>query len=371
MKLHPPSSSVSPSASASSSISPSASASPSDSTIDFLSSDEVWVSGTFNSDKIFRWANNEAGGIDLKEYDTLYLSGGSDSRIKLSETIGDIMMEGTNDNLAVWDENSLRSFDLGIGCVSDNGYIKSLGSLFFIGYDGIFQTSGGTPSLISAKVEKYINGATKAGLEAAAMGKKGYSIFCSIGTVTLYHPDGSTDMTLSDVVLEFSARTQNWYVHTGIKAEEFATYISSDNVDRLEFASTETGYKIMEFLNGETDDNSDTAKEIPFRVDSSNISLSKAFEKIVYVHEIVIEIERGSSVQCFVSLDREPFYEIEGTALKGATILKINNKDGDHTKPPRCRTIKVSIRDFSKQLCKISRVAIIFTSSKEEEQHRT
>ena len=335
------------------------------------SSDELWVANTFNADKIFRWANNEAGGIDVKEYDTFYLGGNLDSRIKLFETIGDVLMIGTNDNLAIWDDYRIKSFDLGIGCVSDNGYVKSLGSLLFIGYDGIFQTSGDVPKLISAKVEKYIDGATKAGLEAAAMGKRGYSIVCAIGDVTLYNPDGSIDKTLSDVVLEYNIRTTNWYVHTGIKATEFANYISSTDVKRLEFASTETGYKIMELFNGETDDNSGDKKEILFRIDSSNISLSKELEKISYVHEIIIESERGSDIKCFVSLDKEPFYEIEGTARKGATIMKITNKDGDRTKPPRCRTIKVSIRDFSQQICKISRVALTLAPSNEEEQQRS
>ena len=335
------------------------------------SSDEFWVANTFNADKIFRWANNEAGGIAVKEYDTFYLGGSLDSRIKLFETIGDVLMIGTNDNLAIWDDYNIKGFDLGIGCVSDNGYIKSLGSLFFLGYDGIFQTSGDIPKLISAKVEKYIDGATKSGLEAAAMGRKGYSVVCAIGDVTLYNPDGSTDKTLSDVVLEYNIRTQSWYVHTGIKASEFATYISSTDVKRLEFSSTETAYKIMELFNGETDDNSGDKKEILFRMDSSNISLSKELEKISYVYEIIIESERGSDIKCFVSLDKEPFYEIEGTARKGATIMKITNKDGDRTRPPRCRIIKVSIRDFSKQICKVSRVALTFAPSNEEEQQRS
>ena len=360
------SASLSPSASTSPSSSASSSVSPSPIEVEFLSSDEVWVDATYNADKVFRWANNENSGVDVKQYDYFNLGGNSDSRIKMMETIGDVMMIGTNDNLAVWDDYRLKSFDLGVGCVSDNGYVKSLGSLFFLGYNGIFQTSGGMPKLISAKVEKYIEGASKAGLEAAAMGKKGNSIFCSLGTVTLYHPDGSEDMTLSNVVLEFCLRTQNWTVHSGIKATEFVTYIASDNVDSLIFASTEAKHPLMELFSGETDNGS----EIPFRVDSSNISLLKEFEKISYIHEVIIESERGSNIQCFVSLDSEPFYEIEGTARKGATIMKVTNKDGDHAKPPRCRTIKVSIRDFSKQICKLSKVALTFAPSNEEEAHR-
>ena len=85
---------------------------------------------------------------------------------------------------------------------------------------------------------------------------------------------------------------------------------------------------------------------------------------------MIIESERGSNIQCFISLDKTPFYEIEGTARKGATIMKVTSKDGDRTKPPRCRIIKVSIRDYSKQLCKIGRVALIYKQSQEEEQHR-
>ena len=70
-------------------------------------------------------------------------------------------------------------------------------------------------------------------------------------------------------------------------------------------------------------------------------------------------------------MDREPFYEIEGIACKGATIMTVTNKDENRDEPPRCRTIKLSIRDFSKQLCKISRVAITHIPTREEEEHKT
>jgi len=333
---------------------------------DLESSDELWVNGTYTGQRVFRWASNAPSGEDVSEYDTFELSGGQNDRIKMLANIGNIMMIGNSSNLSAWDGASQQNFDLGIGCVSDNGYVKSMGSLWFLDYTGIYSTTGDTPKLISSKVEKYIQGATKEGLEAAAAGKKGLSIFFAIGDVTLYNPDGSINKTLEDVVLEYNIRQQNWYVHTGIDASQFATYIHSSDPDRLEFQSTTAPMHIYEFLNSEED----AEVEIPFRIDSDNITLAPNFENICYPQQIAIETERGSGMQCFVSLDNGPFYQIKGEIIKGCTVLKVNNKDLERASPPRCRQIKLSIRDFSTKLCKISRVAILYTSTLEQEEQR-
>jgi hypothetical protein len=87
--------------------------------------------------------------------------------------------------------------------------------------------------LISRKVERYIKGATKAGIESAAAGYKGLSIFFTIGDSTLYNNDGSVWKTLSDCCLEFNTVDQNWYVHTNISATEFVTFIGTNGAERL------------------------------------------------------------------------------------------------------------------------------------------
>ncbi len=333
----------------------------------FLSSDEVWVDGTYTGQKVFRWATNSPSGTTVKQYDTFHLSGEQNDRIKLFTNIGNVMLIANNNNLAIWNNYALQNLDMGVGCVSDVGWVKSMGSLWFIHYSGIYSTSGDAPKLISSKIERYIQGATKAGLEAAAAGKKGLSVFFAIGDVTLYNADGSEDKTLEDVCLEFNIRQQSWFVHVGVDASQFATYIHSTNPDRLEFASTTAPKHIYEFLYSETD----ADNEIPFRIDSQVISLGSTFESICYPHQIIIETERGSGLQVFVSLDQGPFYPIKGEVAKGCTILKIHNRDLERNSPPRCRQIKFSIRDYTKKLCKITRSAILYSESSEEEEYRS
>lgn len=331
------------------------------------SADEIWVAGTYTGERLHRWADNPADGENVKQYDTFKISGGQEDRIKMLTNIGNTMMIANDNNISVWDNRELKSMDLNIGCVSDTGWVKALGTLWFIHYTGIYATTSDRPRLMSAKVEKIIEGASKANLQAAAAGTKGMSVFFSIGNSTIYNADGSVKKTMSDVVLEYDMRQENWYVHTGIKATHFATYISSSDANRLEFASTETGYHTYEFLNGRLDNQITADKEIPFRIDTHNISLGSGFERICYPQQVIIETERGSNIKCFASLDNDEFYELPGDAKKGVTILKFVNKTSESSSPPRCRKVKLSIRDSSNSLCRISRLALVYAESLEEE----
>lgn len=329
------------------------------------SSDELWVADTYSGTRKFRWADNAESGIDVKRYDTFKLAGSQNDRITMMTNIGDVMMLATNHSLAVWNDNSLANYEMEIGCVSDEAYVNAYGTLYFLGYEGIFATNGGQPKLISAKIDPYITGATKAGLESACMGKKGFSIFCVIGAVTLYNADGSIRQSLSDVCLEYNTKTLNWYIHIGIKATQFATYRETSGFNRLIYESTESGLPCFEFLTGELDDKVTSDKEITFRADLPNFTLSEEFENIVYPLEIIVEAERGSGIQCFISLDDEDWYEIQGEIRKGVNVLKVTSKDSSRSEPPSCRRIRISFRDSSVQLCKISKVKIKYKDTNE------
>lgn len=330
-----------------------------------LSSDEFWITDTYNSTKRFRWVNNPSEtGSDVKEYDTMRLSGGDESPITMMAPIGNVLMIANNSNLSIWNNSVLQSFDLGIGCVSRRGFTKTLGGLYFLHYNGIYQTDGTTPRLISSKVERYIQGATQAGKEACTAGAKGRSVFFHIGTVTLTRIDGSTEKTLSNVVLEFNITQEDWYVHTGIAAENFQTFVDSTDTDKLVFTSTSTAYPIMEFLSSADTDN---GTEIIWRIDSQRITLSNEFEKFVQPLEVITDIARGSGVQVFVSLDEGPWYQIEGEAVKGCSILKITPPRNDGTAPVRCRQIKVSFRHALKQRVILTSAFITFNPTAEEE----
>lgn len=328
-----------------------------------LSADELWVNGTYSAQRIFRWVENPQSGVDVKLYDTFAISGDPDNQINMLEDIGNYLIIGNNNSFALWNGINLQEFNLGVGCVSTNGYVKNSGSLFFVHYNGIYETTGGMPKLISEKVNEYFSGATKAGLEASAAGKKGKSVFFSIGTVTLYNVDGSTKKTLSNVVLEFDMRKQNWYVHTGIAAKQFATYISSSDPDRLEFMNS-SDFKIYEFLK-ERDDNK---SEIPCNAETNDLYLSSKFEKFFYPRYLILQLEAGNTVHVLVSLDGKPFFELKETASKGCTIIKITPRSEDE-KESRCRRIAIALRETSKGVCKAARLSVLYEDADEEVLH--
>jgi len=205
----------------------------------FLSSDEIWIYGTFSTNKQYRWISNSSSiGRDVKQYDTFKLVGGSEDAITLLEPIGNILMIANKNTMMSWNDFTLENFDIGVGCCSRNGYVKIKGSLYFMHYSGVYSTSGNIPQLLSRKVERYIKGATKAGLEASAAGFKGLSVFFTIGDVTLYNNDGSLWKVLLNVCLEFNIADQNWYVHTNVLSTQFETYINTSGTERLTTNST-------------------------------------------------------------------------------------------------------------------------------------
>jgi hypothetical protein len=69
-----------------------------------LSSDEIWIEGTYRGEKQYRWVSNPtASGKDVKQYDTFRLSGGEDDSITLFDTIGNVMVIGNHYSLSTWD----------------------------------------------------------------------------------------------------------------------------------------------------------------------------------------------------------------------------------------------------------------------------
>lgn len=320
------------------------------------SSDELWVNNTYTGNRLFRWADNPQSGIDVKQYDTFKLSGSGDDSLTVLEPIGDVLMMANKNNIGVWNDYNIKTFDLGIGCVSERGYVKALGLLFFIDYTGIYATTGDTPKLISSKIEEYINGATKAGLEGAAMGRKEKSIFCTIGDVTLYNDDGSVRKVVSDVMLEYNLQQENWFIHTGIDATQFARYIETDDPDSMEFSSSSTGH-IYNLLDSTYDDVVTSDNEIPFVATTTDITLCGSFDSYAYPKAVVLEVRSGHGIKCNVSLDGGEFFPLEGEAKKGITRFGVTKRSSDDPEV-KCRTISLSFREMSGGPVKISRMAI-------------
>ena len=321
------------------------------------SSDEIWIRHSYDGEKQFRWINNPTStGRDVKQYDTFKLSGGNGDPITLFETIGNVIMIGNHYSLASWDDYNLTSMDLNVGCSSSNGSAKLLGTLYFIHYSGIYATTGASPTLLSRKVERYIKGATKAGLENSAGGVKGLGVFFTIGDVTLYKEDGSFEKTMMDVCLEYNVADQNWYIHTNVPVTEFINFLSDDGKEHLIGTREGDSYPVVDFLSGDSDD----GEEIFFRIDTQELQLLKEIETFSSPLAVITEVQRGSQMKCFISTDKSNFYELNGSIKKGVTILKINSEGSAKTEPILARKIKVSYRDSSKQRCRISQMAIIY-----------
>ena len=322
----------------------------------FLSQDQIFVTGTVTGQKVYRWPNNPTlNGVDIKQYSTFKLSGADESDITMIVNVGNVMLIANRSLLASWNDSIVNYYDLGIGCVSPKGFVKAYGALYFLHYTGVYATSGGMPNILSSPIKPYIDGATKSGLENAVAGKKGRSVFFSIGDVTLYNPDGSVRNNLPDVCLEYHILQQNWYVHTNVSASIFETYISELDANRLIMADGITK-DVKAFLEGDSDD----GDEIFFRVDTQPLTIAAEIEELSNPQLVIVESERGSSMECFVSIDGEQFYSLEGQAEKGISRLRVNGVNAGVGSPNVGHNIALSFRDGSKQKCKIGRVAVTF-----------
>lgn len=324
----------------------------------FLSADEIWVGGTFSGEKQYRWVGGSASiSRDVKQYDTFKLVGGDEDGITMMLLIGNVMLVANKNMMMTWNDYMLENMDLGIGCVSPKGYAKLMGSAYFIHYTGVYSTTGGIPVLISRKVERYIKGATRNGLEKAAAGYKGLSVFFCIGDSTLYNSDGSLWKVMPDVCLEYNIADQTWFVHTNVSASQFATFIDTLGQERVLLASKKPGESVKEFLVGNTDD----GDVIFFRADTQVLQFSRAFELYAEPIEIMAEVDKGSSLECFVAVDEdEDFYALEGTFRKGVSTLKFTSEDPQRVKPQPCRKIRISFRDGSKQQAKLLQASISY-----------
>ena len=143
------------------------------------------------------------------------------------------------------------------------------------------------------------------------------------------------------------------------KSDSVTASLTVDNVSLKKIDTVETvdNASVKEFLSGTTDE----GNPIFFRVDTQSIQLNTSFETFSNPIAIATRSHRGTLMKCFVALDDEDFYEIQGTVTKGVSILKVHSKDRKAIPtPPIAREIMVSWRDSSKQLCRLVQTSIIF-----------
>ena len=142
-------------------------------------------------------------------------------------------------------------------------------------------------------------------------------------------------------------------------SESGTASITIDNVSLKEITTdaADSNYSVKEFLSGTTDE----GEPIFFRADTQQIQFSPEFEMFSSPTAIVSQTQRGTLTKCFVSVDNEDFYEIQGTVTKGISILKVHSVDKKSMNtPPKAREITVSWRDSSRQLCRLIQTYIVF-----------
>lgn len=115
-------------------------------------------------------------------------------------------------------------------------------------------------------------------------------------------------------------------------------------------------YEINEVLTG----NTDNGREINFRVDTQLIQLMPEFETFANPLAVVTKLQRGTMVKCFIALGDDDFYELEGNATKGVSLVKVHSQNKNIETPPIAREVRISWRDSSKQLCRLTQGGIIF-----------
>ena len=130
---------------------------------------------------------------------------------------------------------------------------------------------------------------------------------------------------------------------------------------KLFFNHSGTGKYTKTFLDGSA--TTDDGEEIFMRTDTHDIQLMSEIETYSNPISVILDVKRGSSIRVFVATDGEEFYELEGTAKKGVSILKIHSSVKGRVSPKICRKIKISLRDFSKQICRIDQIAITYLPS--------
>jgi hypothetical protein len=135
--------------------------------------------------------------------------------------------------------------------------------------------------------------------------------------------------------------------------------LTLDNITikKVIVSAVEDNIPIKEFLTGNTDE----GKEIFFRADTQTLQIQPSPQMYSNPIAIITEVERGTQLKAFISLDDKPFYQLEGTVTKGVSIVKPNAASNEKVKPPLAQSIQLSYRDSSKQLCRLIQAAVITT----------
>lgn len=131
--------------------------------------------------------------------------------------------------------------------------------------------------------------------------------------------------------------------------------VQAASIKKVTQGAVDDNIPIKEFLTGTTDE----GVPIFFRADTQTLQIQPSPEMYSTPIALAVEMERGTQTKTFISLDDKPFYELEGTNIKGISILKPHESSDEKIKPPLAQSIQVSLRDSSKQLNRVIQMAVI------------
>jgi hypothetical protein len=141
-------------------------------------------------------------------------------------------------------------------------------------------------------------------------------------------------------------------------------YIDSVSLRQKIHPAVSDDRPVKEFLIGETDD----GKEIFFRVDTNFLPLGpiiddpkkSTIELFSNPLHIVSRVHRGTEIKCFIGLDKNEFYPLEGTVSRGFPIIKIHSDGNVEPRSVLARKVRLSWRDSSKKSCRLIQAALCY-----------
>lgn len=120
----------------------------------------------------------------------------------------------------------------------------------------------------------------------------------------------------------------------------------------------------FQYLTGTTDN----GNAINFNVETGGKTLAAVFERIVQPVEVNIEVKQGHNIEVYIAYDSGKFSPI-GRATRGINRIAIDTdvKDDNY---PRCQTMRLAFREFSKAQLILGRVSVLYYELGDVEDQR-
>lgn len=181
-----------------------------------------------------------------------------------------------------------------VGAVSQEAVTTCLGIVYFYSGNGIYQTDGTFPKLISRiGVQDFVDAITDP-LQVYSW-QDGFNVYFSIGTVTItFNPEDKR--TYQNVVLKFSTRDQNWQVFT------YNQYVAQTTLfgvpgSSISLVATEYNGQIATLnvtpITGSVTTVSDDGNAIPYSLETQELEFGNRSHQKVISDRIVVYTRKG------------------------------------------------------------------------------